>query len=102
MTKLKEQKAELTPEQRRQLNAIVIPPIVREQLADYAHDAWSGWMKYMFEKMTINEDGTATMPKWAVDRWTFQMNKTYNELPEDMKESDRQEADRMIAIVKAV
>ncbi len=73
---------------------------IREQLADYAHEAWSGWMKYMFEKMTINDDGTATMPKWAVDRWTFQMNKTYNELPEDMKESDRQEADRMVAIVQ--
>jgi len=73
-----------------------------EQLAYYAHDAWSGWMKYMFEKMTINDDGTAIMPKWAVDRWTFQMNKTYDELPEDMKETDRQEADRMITIIKAI
>ena len=89
-------------EQRCQLNAIVIPPIVREQLAHYAHEAWSGWMKYMFGKMTINEDGTGTIPKWAVDRWTFQMNRTYDELPEDMKRSDRQEADRMIAIIKAV
>jgi len=78
---------------------IVIPPTVREQLAYYAHDAWSGWMKYMFKKMKINDDGTATMPKWAVDRWTFQMKKTYNELPDDMKESDRQEADRMITII---
>jgi len=26
------------------------------------------------------------------------MKKTYNELPDDMRESDRQEADRMIAI----
>ena len=102
MSKIKKQNIELTPEQRRQLNAIVIPPTVREQLADYAHKAWSGWMKYMFGKMTINEDGTATMPKWAVDRWTFQMNKTYNELPDDMKESDRQEADRIISIIKAV
>jgi len=73
----------------------------RERLANYAHDAWAGWMKYMFSKMTINEDGTATMPKWAVDRWTFQINKAYAELPEDMKKSDRQEADRIIAIVEA-
>jgi len=75
---------------------------LRENLAEYAHTAWSGWLKYMFEKMTINDDGTATMPKWAVDRWAFQMNKNYDELPEEMKELDRQEADRMIAIVKAV
>ena len=78
---------------------IVTSPTVREQLAYYAHDAWSGWMKYMFKKMKINDDGTATMPKWAVDRWTFQMKKTYNELSDDMKESDRQEADRMITII---
>ena len=84
------------------LDTMVIPPTVREKLAYYAHDAWSGWMRYMFEKMSINEDGTATMPKWAVDRWTFQMEKTYDELPDEMKESDRHEADRIIAIIKAV
>ncbi|HDY87102.1 MAG TPA: hypothetical protein ENH82_03180 [bacterium] len=71
-----------------------------EQLADYAHAAWSGWMKYMFEKMSINNNGTASMPKWAVDRWAFQMNTAYNRLPEKMKESDRQEANRIITIVK--
>ena len=43
---------------------------VRESLSEYAHEAWSGWVKYMFSKMTLNDDGTATMPKWAVERWT--------------------------------
>lgn len=75
---------------------------IREQLADYAHDAWSGWMKYMFSKMTINDDGTATMPKWAVDRWSYQMNTKYNELSDDMKESDRDEADKILTIRKNI
>ena len=70
----------------------------REKLADYAHEAWSGWMKYLFEKSTKNDDGTITIPKWAVDRWTMQVNTKYQDLPENMKKSDREEADKMISI----
>ena len=72
---------------------------IRESLSEYAHEAWSGWMKYMFSKMTMNNDGTATMPKWAVERWTRQMNKKYADLPEDEKNSDRDEADRILDIM---
>ncbi|MBM3120405.1 MAG: hypothetical protein FJ006_12840 [Chloroflexi bacterium] len=71
---------------------------VRECLSEYAHEAWSGWMKYMFEKSAMNKDGTVTLPKWAVDRWTRQMNLSYADLPEEEKESDRTEADRMLSI----
>lgn len=80
---------------------------LREGLAEYAHDAWAGWMKYLFEKgefRTVNkEDGTPTkiwvMPDWAADRWTRQMLTPYADLPESEKESDRLEADRMIEIM---
>jgi len=58
-------------------------------------------MKYMFSKMTMNEDGTATMPKWAVDRWSRQMNTKYSDMPESEKESDRAEADHILSIIKA-
>lgn len=71
---------------------------VRECLSEYAHEAWSGWMKYMFEKSTVNPDGTITIPRWAVERWTRQMNLSYIELSEEEKESDRDEADRMLSI----
>lgn len=63
-----------------------------EHGAAIAHEQWSGWMKYLFEKSTQNADGTVTIPKWAVDRWTRQMNTPYVELPESEKESDRIEA----------
>jgi hypothetical protein len=75
---------------------------LQEALAQYAHDAWSGWMKYMFQKGTLNDDGTYTMPSWAVERWTRQMKLSYYELPESEKESDRDEAKRMIEILKEV
>lgn len=71
----------------------------RELLAEYAHDAWSGWMKYLFSKASINEDGTWTMPKWAVERWTRQMNTTFKDLSEEEKQSDLEEADKMLNIL---
>jgi hypothetical protein len=71
----------------------------REMLAEYAHDAWSGWMKYMFQKSKIQDDGTLIVPKWAVDRWKRQMNTSYIDMPESEKDSDLIEADRMLKIM---
>jgi hypothetical protein len=82
---------------------------LREALAEYAHDAWAGWMKYLFSKGRFDtvelEPGLAeqiwVMPSWAITRWARQMETPYADLPESEKESDRQEADRMLALVKA-
>lgn len=86
----------------------MIPDEVREALAEYAHEAWSGWMKYMFEKghNTIITSGDSyptvwTMPQWATIRWRRQMNTPYVELPEEEKQSDREEADKILAIIYA-
>jgi hypothetical protein len=73
---------------------------IREELSNYAHNSWSGWMKYLFDKSKQNEDGTITIPVWAVERWTRQMNTPYNELSEEEKNSDRDEADEIITIIK--
>jgi len=72
--------------------------VIEEKLAEYAHNAWSGWMIYLFEKSKLNDDGTVTIPKWAVDRWTRQMNTEYIDLPEEEMKSDRQEAKKIISI----
>ncbi len=72
-----------------------------EALSAYAHDAWSGWWLYAFSKGTVNDDGTLTFPAWAVERWTRQMQTKYADLSDQEKESDRAEAAKMIAIVKA-
>jgi len=65
---------------------------LRETLAELAHSQWSGWMEYLFSKCTLNQDGTATMPKWAVDRWQKQVETAYADLSEKEKDSDRTEA----------
>lgn len=72
---------------------------MREALADLCHKQWSGWMEYLFSKGTFNEDGTWTMPQWAVDRWQRQMNTSYSDLSEPEQESDRRQADKFIEVV---
>ncbi len=74
----------------------------REALAAYSHTAWSGWMKYLFSKSCFNADGSATIPKWAVNRWARQARTSYSRLPEEEKTSDRQEADRILAVLRAL
>lgn len=72
---------------------------LRERLSEYAHAAWSGWIDYMFSKGTRDEDGGLRLPRWAVERWERQSVTEYALLSENEKESDRQEADRILRIV---
>lgn len=73
---------------------------LREALAEYAHQAWSGWMEYLFSKsQPTGGDGAVMIPAWAVERWERQAGTVYADLPDDEKESDRAEADKMLAIV---
>jgi hypothetical protein len=72
----------------------------RERLAEYAHSAWSGWMKYLFGKC-ISRDGEVVIPRWAVERWQRQSSTAYADLPESEKASDRTEADKMLSIALA-
>jgi len=58
-------------------------------------------MKYMFSKSKKNEDGTVTIPRSLVERWERQMNTEYGSLPEEEKESDRDEADKIMGILLA-
>lgn len=67
-----------------------------EKLSDYEHDRWSRWQNYLFSKCKINSDGSLTIPKEFVDRWTRQINTKYNNLSEEEKASDRKEAIRIL------
>jgi hypothetical protein len=72
---------------------------IRERFAALAHEQWSGWMKYLFEKSFPNNDGSFYIPKWAVDRWTRQMNTPYDNLSEKEKDLDRIEAEKIMATI---
>lgn len=76
---------------------------VREQLSALAHEAWSDWMLYLFDKCTMKRHANgmewegATIPGSLVERWMRQMHTPYAELSESEKESDRAEADKVLA-----
>lgn len=72
---------------------------LEKSLAAYAHEAWSGWMKYLFLKGHKDENGNFVILKDSVDRWTRQMNTHFKDLPEDEQLSDFDEASKILDIV---
>ena len=72
----------------------------REALADYAHGAWSGWMRYLFSQCQLHTDGSFTIPPDLAERWDRQTKTPYANLTKEEQDSDRKEADRMLEIVR--
>lgn len=80
---------------------------IREQLAAYAHKAWARMKRNMLSKcdatlpgiLSAVPDAALIIPPDLVARWYRQMNTPYSELPENEKESDRAEADRILTII---
>lgn len=66
--------------------------------ANYVHEAWSKWMRYLFQQSIRNEDGTVTIPKELVERWTRQMDTNYDDLSASEQLSDIDEAYEIVAI----
>lgn len=76
---------------------------LREELAQLAHEQWSGWIKYMFEKcLTDYHNKTLIVPKWAVERWSKQAKTPYTELSIEEKDSDQTEADKFLALFQPI
>lgn len=73
---------------------------LREQLAALAHEQWAGWMKYLFEQSIEGGDGRVEIPALFVARWKRQMYTLYTDLPENEKESDRAEADKVLRVIQ--
>ena len=74
---------------------------LREQLADLIHVIWSDWTRWQMEVLTPVGDGCRVIPQALVDRWERQMKTPYPYLSETEKESDRREADRILAVLAA-
>ena len=78
--------------------------IVREILADVQHEIWSHWMEYLFSLCPEVEGSvmeTRYIPHDLVKRWTRQMNTPYSELSEKEKDSDRDQAKKVIDTLDA-
>lgn len=75
---------------------------LREHLADLAHEQWSGWMRHLFDQSVFNPDGTVTIPAILVLRWERQMQTPYRKLSDKEQNSDRIEADKVLALIEDI
>jgi hypothetical protein len=65
-----------------------------ERLASIEHERWADWQSYVHSKCVKNDDGTLTIPKWAVEQWERQINTSYSGLTEEEKDKDREQVMR--------
>lgn len=75
--------------------------ILQENLAEIQHEIWATWMIHLFRVSIQNEDGTYTIPIEKVERWKRQIAASYDELTELEKKGDREQADKVISILRA-
>lgn len=75
---------------------------MREEISDSVHEIWINWMKYLFEFCNEVGDGCMEIPREKVDRWYRQMDTPYSQLSEDEKDSDREQADKIIAVLSKI
>jgi len=73
--------------------------VLVEPLAKYAHDAWTGWMDWVFMYAPFNPDGSFTIPAAQVKRWKGLMYTPYDQLGEQEKDADREEARAIIKVL---
>lgn len=74
--------------------------ILRETLASVQHAIWAHWMNYMFSVCRSNGDGSYTIPLEKVQRWQRQARTPYHQLNESEKDSDREQADRILQVLE--
>ena len=61
-----------------------------ERIAAVQHEIWSHWMRFLFGECVV------IAPAELERRWRRQMNTPYAELTEEEKESDREQARKVI------
>lgn len=62
-----------------------------ELLANIEHERWAGWQKYLHSLCIINKDGSLTISKDRVEWWNKEIETSYYNLDEKIKEYDRVE-----------
>jgi Cft2 family RNA processing exonuclease len=71
-----------------------------EQLADEVHAIWAHWMKYLFSICAQQPDGSVIIPPDKVERWQRQLATPYQALSEREKQSDRNQAVKLLRIIQ--
>jgi hypothetical protein len=62
---------------------------LRERLAALEHEQWAHWTRYMLDHLTDEN----------IERWRRQLDTPYEGLSDQEKQSDREWADRVLALL---
>lgn len=71
-----------------------------EELAAIEHARWAHWQRYMHEQSEKLPDGSLVLPAHLVRRWQRQIETPYGQLSSDEKQSDRDQAERALPILR--
>lgn len=75
---------------------------LREIISAIQHEIWVHWMKYQMAQCYSDEGmhpGCLIIPSEKVERWKRQMNTPYSDLTEQERESDREQADKVLSSI---
>ena len=75
--------------------------VLREELANISHEIWASWMTYLFS-LCEDDDLGIVIPHEFARRWKRQIKTPYSHLTELEKDSDREQADKILATWKKV
>jgi len=74
---------------------------MRELIAEIVHEQWASWMKYQLSRAVENGGARTCVLITDARRWMRQANTPYEDLSEAEKESDREWADKYLAVLNA-
>lgn len=88
----------LESSQKRGYGAPSYSPWLLEVVAAKQHEIWAHWQRYLHDKCEMTEIGLLIPPE-LVNRWDRQIRTAYADLSETEKESDREQARKIILAV---
>lgn len=74
--------------------------IKQEALADLVHQMWASWMQHVFGVAEEMPDGSVKLSEASVRRWKRQIETNYAQLSAAEQDSDRREAERILALLQ--
>ena len=71
-----------------------------ERLAAIEHERWAHWQTCVHSKATRMSDGSLVLPPELVTRWERQLGTAYADLGEEEKQSDREQIQRYLPLIR--
>ena len=74
---------------------------LREALAEVSHEIWAHWMRYLFSRCETEIYNMGPIMNWSdANHWLIQIDTPYSDLTEREKDSDREQADKILVVLK--